>query len=73
MSNNAEEKFYLLNAVECWLHYFPSHEWTPKYVEIRDALQHSIQDINPTEVEEERTQPAPSRAPSKAKASTPKA
>jgi hypothetical protein len=69
--NANSDNWYLLNAVECWLHYFPSHEWTPKYVELRDTLQQSIQDSNPTEVEEERTQPTTSRPQRKTKAETP--
>lgn len=28
----------MLNAVEAWLYYFPEHEWTDKYKELRDEL-----------------------------------
>lgn len=37
--NPNDDKWLLLNAVECWLHYFPQHEWTASYVTLRDSLQ----------------------------------
>lgn len=54
MNEPKSEQWLMLNAVECWLHYFPDHQWTEQYKEIRDALQHTVQNSNTTQVEEQR-------------------
>ena len=29
-----DENFLIKNAIYCWLHHFPHHEWTDRYKEL---------------------------------------
>lgn len=39
MTDQKSDNWFTLNAIECWLHHFPKHEWTAHYITMRDALQ----------------------------------
>lgn len=52
MTEQKSTDWLLLNAVECWLYYFPKHQWVPQYLELRDVLQEAINNKPPVEVEE---------------------
>ena len=30
-----DEDYFIKNAISCWLHHFPNHEWAPIYRELR--------------------------------------
>jgi hypothetical protein len=38
MDEIKSEDWLLLNAVECWLYYFPDHKYTPQYKELRQKM-----------------------------------
>jgi len=70
MTEQKSKDWLLVNAIECWLFYFPQHEWAQQYKDLRDAIKQQVQDSDTTSVEEERTQPPSRRASSKTKAQT---
>jgi hypothetical protein len=73
MNQERTKEWLTLNAIECWLHYFPEHKWTNEYKELKDAIQLQIQNINTREVEKEGEAKAAGRPPIKRKAQTPQA
>ena len=52
MTEQKSERWLLLNAIECWLYYFPQHQWAAQYKDIRDALQEKVINESKSEVEE---------------------
>jgi hypothetical protein len=51
MTEQKSERWLLLNAIECWLYYFPQHQWAAQYKGLRDVLQQAV--ANETETKEE--------------------
>ena len=35
------EDFLIKNAIYCWLHHFPNHEWTDRYKELAKRVTYS--------------------------------
>ena len=70
MTEQKSRDWLTLNAIDCWLYYFPDHEWAQQYKDLRDAIQQQKEDIDTRQVEEERTQATNRRTSSKTKAPT---
>jgi hypothetical protein len=52
MTEQKSERWLLLNAIECWLHYFPQHQWAAQYRDLRDLIQEDVINESKSEVEE---------------------
>ena len=46
MTEQKTDNWLMLNAIECWLHYFPDHQWVPQYITLRDALKELVDKEN---------------------------
>ena len=46
MTEQKTDNWLMLNAIECWLHYFPDHQWVPQYITLRDALKELVEKEN---------------------------
>ena len=52
MTNQPNQTWMLLNAVECWLYHFPQHQWAPAYKELSTVLQESLANNTEAKIEE---------------------
>lgn len=65
-TNTPAKEWLLLNACECWMHYFPNHQWVSAYQQLKDELMQEL--VNKTKDE----QPQP-KAPTQTRRPAPKA
>ena len=56
----------ILNAIECWLYYYPAHDWTTEYKELREAISLQMQKLD-FKSEEVASSKGSRRAPVKSK------
>lgn len=61
MTEQKTDNWLMLNAIECWLHYFPQHQWAPQYITLRDALQDLVKQDSEVKEEVEKKDPISSR------------
>lgn len=61
MTEQKTDNWLMLNAIECWLHYFPQHQWVPQYNTLRDALKELVERENQPIEEVEKKDPISSR------------
>jgi hypothetical protein len=73
MTQELGKDWLILNAIECWLYYFPDNPYTERYKELKDAIELQMQNLDTGEVEEEGESKAAGRAPIKRKTQTPQA
>lgn len=52
MTEQKSKSWLVLNAIACWLSYFPQHKWVKQYEELKKEYQEAVIKENALEVEE---------------------